>query len=745
MAYTFREIMGGEERRNVIYEGFVNSRLDRGETLEQAQAYADERIDTYAARPESGYSDWIGAMFHPGSQQDYTISASGGNKNNNFSASLGYTNQEGISLSSGFERYTIRLNYMNKYKGFEFSVSNLSSLTENKMTPEGSYYASAMYSSRINLTPSIPIYKEDGSYNTGFSTNGGYNPLNEEANSDYYTKVARVNTSVTLAYNFLSCFRLSTVLNADYAHTKEFRYWSPLSNDGRESNGQGQMRMLENFRVNSISMLSFDKRFGKHNVNAVAAYEVQQTEFEGLYTIAKGYGQLINNTLSNASVPSSITQPKTRDALLSYVARANYDYDNKYYVSASFRRDGSSRLSYEGRWCNFWALSGSWRLSEESFMEWSEPWLSDFKLRVSYGVTGNLPSGLYDYFGSYSTSPSYNDESAIIENRIPFPGLTWEKGKQWDLGFDASLFGRIGIVFDLYKRNTTDLLMSKPLNNVSGFSSMTANVGELENRGLEVEIRSTNIDNKNFTWTTSFNLSANRNKIIRLSDLPSYTDGRYIRREGLGWGTLYLREYAGVDPENGLPQYYKNAELEDGSYDKQIVNDPDEAFPIPLVDVNPKVYGGLSNTFRYKNIDLSFNLSYSLGGYSYDNYMWELQNDGYSVNKNISVEIRRRWKNPGDITDVPRYVFGNGDGGYYNSSRGIHSTDHIRLKSLIIGYNFPQKWMKAIGFSNARVYFSGTNLLTLAKYDQYDPELTGVVSMGVPPLRTISFGIDFSF
>ena len=350
LAYTFRDLMGGEERRETIYEGYINNRLNRGETMEQAIAYADKNIDNYASRPKDGYSDWKDAMFHSGHQQNYTFGLSGGTQNTNFSASLGYTNQEGISLSSGFERYTMRANFGNKYRNFEFNLSTLSSLTSSKVTPEGGYYASAMYSSRITLTPSIPIYNEDGTYNKGFSNNGGYNPLNEDEFSDYYTKVVRLNNSAMVAYNFLPSLRLSTTLNVDYASTKEFRYWGPETNDGKSSNGEAVMRMLENSRINSITMLSYNKDFKKNNVNAVIAYEVQDTRYEGLTGRVKGYGQNINNTLTNGSTPSSITQPKTKDALVSYVARANYDYDSRYYLSGTFRRDGSSRLSKEGRW-----------------------------------------------------------------------------------------------------------------------------------------------------------------------------------------------------------------------------------------------------------------------------------------------------------------------------------------------------------------------------------------------------------
>lgn len=268
----------------------------------------------------------------------------------------------------------------------------------------------------------------------------------------------------------------------------------------------------------------------------------------------------------------------------------------------------------------------------------------------------------------------------------------------------------------------------------------------MRNKGVEVEISSTNIDRKDFTWTSSLNLSHNKNRVIKLADVSEYySNSYYIVKEGYSLGTIALREYAGVDPENGLPMYYSNVLQEDGTRSRELVYDPNQAVSVPLADIYPKISGGFMNTFRYKFIDLSFNLSFTMGGHSYDAGMWALQDDGYSSITPKSTELRRRWQKPGDITDVPRYVAGQEYGGWWHSSRGIHSTDHLRLKSLTLGVNAPKAWTNAIGMANARIYFSGTNLLTWAKYDQYDPELQGTVDFNIPPLKTFAFGLEISF
>lgn len=746
LAYTYREIMGGGERRNLVHEGFVNSQLDAGKTQEQAETYADGQTDIYAKKPANGYSDWISALFRLGHQQDYDLSATGGNEKNNFAASLGYNKQEGISINSGFERFSGRMSYNTKMNKIDLSLSSMFSLTRNKKTPEGTYYASAVYSSRIKLNPSDPIYNEDGTYNTDLANNSNYNPIYENTLNDYYTKVSRSLNSITAGYTILPGLRLQSIFNVDYSLTKEFRYWSPLSADGKtDPKGEGQMAMYENLRYNSNTMLTWIKSFGNHNLNAALAYEIQHNEREGLAGRAKGYGQLINTTLSNATLPTNISQPKSEDAMISYVGRLNYDYNNKYYLGLSFRRDGSSRLASGNKWDNFWAVSGSWRITSEPFMANTQNWLSDLKIRASYGVNGNLPSDYWGYFGMYMTGESYNDQAAIYEGNLANPNLSWEKNYATNIGLDIMLINRINITFDWYRRVTKDLLMNKQVDPLTGFGSVLDNIGSLQNKGIELEIKSVNMQKGDFTWITSLNLASNKNKVLKLADLPEYIDGRFLRKEGLSYGTFYLREYAGVDPENGKPMYYDNTRNDDGTFSRNIVNDPNQANPITLQDMYPTLTGGLNNIFTYKFVDLSFNFSFNLGGYSYDNAGWSLEDDGYSATGNKSIKLRERWQKPGDKTSVPRYVSGQEFGGYWHSSRFIHSTDHLRLKSLILGISAPKQWLSAIGFTKARVYFSGTNLLTWAAYDQYDPEMTGTVSYNVPPLKTYAFGIELGF
>ena len=744
-AYTYRPLMGGEERRELIHEGLVNFQLDKGVSEQEAQQYADANIDQYAKRLPQGYSDWESALFKTGYQQDYNLSASAGNQNSSFIGSLGYTKQTGVSLNSEMERFTGRVDASNKYKKVEFGMNASFSWTKNVHLPEGKFYGSAIYASKVNLTPSTPIYNEDGTYASGYRENNGYNPILEAEVNDYYARTVRAMGTAKIAYNVWDNLKVSSVFTVDYSLTKDFFFQSPDGRDGATYQGRGRMQMTDRIRYTSQNNLTYSKTFGKHSVSAVTAFEVMKYDYEDLYAAKKTYGQDINTSLGNAADPIDADQKLQEDALMSYVASVNYSYGDKYYASFSFRRDGSSRLSPDTRWGNFWSLSASWRLSQEKFMQSLKSVLSDLKLRASYGVNGNLPSSYYGYQSTYTTGAFYNGKPSPWESTLGNEELTWEKNYALNLGLDIGLFSRVNVSLDWYTRTTKDLLMSKQLNSISGFSSLLTNVGQMRNTGVELEVRSNNIKTKDFSWTTAFNLSHNKNKILKLADLPWFVDGRYVRKEGYPFNTIYLREYAGVDPETGSALYYDNQQDENGNYTKNKVTDPGQASPIPLKDITPTISGGFMNTFNYKFIDLSFNLSYSFGGYSYDNASYILQDDGYSVISNKSTEQRRRWQKPGDITDVPRFVYGNKKGGNYNSSRAIHSTDHIRLKSLILGLNAPKAWLQKLGIGNARIYFSGTNLLTWAAYGQYDPEMSGVVGFYTPPLKTYAFGLELKF
>ena len=444
-AYTYRPLMGGEERRKLIHEGLVNFQLDKGVSEQEAQQYADANIDQYAKRLPQGYSDWESALFKTGYQQDYNLSASAGNQNSSFIGSLGYTKQTGVSLNSEMERFTGRVDASNKYKKVEFGMNASFSWTKNVHLPEGKFYGSAIYASKVNLTPSTPIYNEDGTYASGYRENNGYNPILEAEVNDYYARTVRAMGTAKIAYNVWDNLKVSSVFTVDYSLTKDFFFQSPDGRDGATYQGRGRMQMTDRIRYTSQNNLTYSKTFGKHSVSAVTAFEVMKYDYEDLYAAKKTYGQDINTSLGNAADPIDADQKLQEDALMSYVASVNYSYDDKYYASFSFRRDGSSRLSPDTRWGNFWSLSASWRLSQERFMQPLKSVLSDLKLRASYGVNGNLPSSYYGYQSTYTTGAFYSGKPSPWESTLGNEELTWEKNYALNLGLDIGLFSRVNV------------------------------------------------------------------------------------------------------------------------------------------------------------------------------------------------------------------------------------------------------------------------------------------------------------
>ncbi|MDR1055503.1 MAG: SusC/RagA family TonB-linked outer membrane protein [Prevotellaceae bacterium] len=750
-AVDYRPTMGGEERRELIYEGFLNYYTDVKNLSEaDARVEADKLIDNYAKVPEGGYSDWRDAVLKKGHTSNLDLSINGGNKNTKFSASLGYSNNKGVSLSSAFKRYTGRMNMNHIFKKFDFNMMFMFSYADTRLIPEDTYYAGAIYPIVANLTPSQPIYNADGSYAVGFPTNGGYNPLHEDANTIAYSKVGRLIGNVGVGYKIIEPVHISSTLNVEYNNVREFRFWNPNSNDGRTKNGVGQLYTPNYMQLTSKTTMSYQQNFGKHQLNGSVTFEARDYEYNYSYSRKENYGYWGNPAQSNATEPVSISGYTDIDRAMSWIGVMNYNYNNRFYLSGTFNSNSSSRLSSESRWGNFWSLSGSWQMANESFMKPLSHWLTSMRLKASYGSNGNLPDGWYAYHSLFAASGQYGSYPSLYENTLGNNKLTWEKGIVTNIGIDVTFLRRINLEVDFYQRDTKDLLIQRSLFRATGFSSVWDNIGHIRNSGIEVTVNSVNIDKKDFRWTSNLNIYHNKNKIIKLNtDGSPIYDGRMIRAEGEAWSTFYVREFAGVDVDNGDPLYYSNEEIIDQqtgkiSRSREIVSGAANATPIAYKNAEPTIRGGLTNTFTYKFIDLSFHLSFHLGGHTLDN-RWELMDDGYTPNSNKSIELRKRWKKPGDVTDVPKYVAYSEKGGWYTTSYKVHSTNHLRLKNLTIGLRAPDKWLKVVGISSARIYFSGQNLLTWTGFKLYDPELWGSHGVSIPPLKSYSFGIDISF
>lgn len=751
-AMDYRPTVGGAERREIIYEALKDGQMVFKKKDEAAAiAYAEKEIDKYAPVPYCGYVDWNDIMFKKGNHQTYEFSASGGTDRLRYYSSLAYMKQQGITLNSGLERITGRLNV--DYKAtdkLELGAKVLVSSLNQDVYSEGTSYTAPFYSTVNCVIPSDPVYNEDGTWNRDFIRNSDRNPLLAAKYNFRREYLTRTFNTLYGSYEFFRGLKFKSTLSFDFTSTKGRLWYDPRTSDGDDYNGALDKSMYERKKLIWSNVLSYQKTFAeKHNLDVLIGYEIDDQSRDYVSAYVKDFARPDKPETSNGVKLDDASGSSNGSRLVSYISRLNYNYDNKYYFGASYRMDGSSRLQRDNRWGSFWSVSAAWKINAEEFMKPTSDWLTDLKLRLSYGVNGTLPSDYYGYQGLSSLTNSYNDEPGMSQSQLKNFDLSWETNYNFNAGLDFGFWNRLNVTFEYYTRTTENLLMDRPISMTTGFNSYLMNIGEVKNRGFELEIRSRNFNAKNFSWTTVFNLGHNKNKIVRLdgqsTEMPS---GSQIRMVGKPYRTFYVKEFAGVNPETGMPQFYTNEKGTDGKYIKEITENPGNAKYIPMKCADPKVSGGLSNNLRYRFIDLSFMLSYQFGGYSYDNWAQKTEHGGDDLEANIPTYYRNRWKKPGDHAKYERFIADNDIAmSDYANSRRLHPTDFIRLKNLTVGLTVPEKWTRKIGIDRVRAYASGNNLLTWAKHDYYDPEAVsgGTAIWGTPPLKTMTFGLEVNF
>jgi len=546
--------------------------------------------------------------------------------------------------------------------------------------------------------------------------------------------------------------KFKTTFSYDYITTKGKDWADPRTSNGDDINGGMSKKFYERRKMMWGNQLTYKQTFANvHHLDELLGYEIDDQYRDYLSGYATNFATPDKNDISNGKKTESVGGSNNRTRMVSYIGRVNYDYDNKYFLGLSYRVDGSSRLQRSHRWGNFWSVSGAWRIIDEDFMKPVSDWLTDLKLRASYGVNGTLPSDYYGYMALSSLSDGYNEQPAIIISQLANDNLKWETNYNLNLGLDFSLFNRVNVTLEYYLRNTKNLLMDSPVSMTTGFSSYLMNVGQLRNQGVELEINSTNFKTKDFEWKTTFNLSHNTNKVVNLDgDQTEIVSGTQIHKIGHSYRTFYMIEFAGINPENGNPQFYKNDLLEDGSYSKEITEKASEAKSIMLdKHAEPNITGGLYNSFRYKWFDLSFLFNYQFGGWSYDTWAQKTEHGGYDMEANIPTYYADSWKKPGDVTKYEQFYEKKSSVAMHKitNSRRLHSTDFLRLKTFTLGFTLPKQWLSSVGLSNARIYMSANNLWTWAAWDYYDPEsvVNGSATQATPPLKTVTFGLNVNF
>ena len=742
-----REWLNADEYIELFTEAAING-LGEEEGIAEAEGTFDFLAQGTDWRNREVDTDWTELAFQDGFQTDADFSMSGADDKTTYYFSGAYNNTDGIIRSNELERVNARTNLSHKFSDKFTASMNLGiSRTEIDRIANDNQFATPLQA--IAQSPLSRAFLDDGTPNPN-TLYGNF--LLDDQNAFFKTIIRRITGKVSGAYSFIPSLQLNSDFSYDNFSQTEDNYRGQNSLF-QSTNGEAFASDLGSESYVFSNYLTFDKLFAdKHSVNVVlgteynqnlrriTSVESQQFPGDGLPTVSGG-----------AEVVTG-TGVEQKNSFLSYFARATYSFDNKYLLKASIRQDGSSRFGANERFGIFPSISGGWIITEEDFLQDSSV-LSFLKLRASYGELGNAEIGNFASRFLFS-AVSYNQRPGLAPFQPGNPNLTWETSKQTDIGIDFGfLDGKISGEIDYYIKDTEGLLFEVPLVPSSGANIINQNVGQLRGEGFEFVLNTRNVTNDKFTWTTNFNIS---NNITELESLPNdnadIVTGENINRVGETLASFYLREFAGVDPDNGDALYYINTENADGSLNRETTTDPNEAQRIAVGNPFPEWYGGITNSITYAGLDFSFTFQGEWGASIY-NGGGRFQSASADFYDNQSIDQLRRWQQPGDITDVPqaRLFGGNGTAA---STRYLDETDFIRLRNLTLGYTIPSKTTEKIGFSKLRIYFTGINLLTFTDYKFEDPEARndsgvnenpGTTFYSAPPAKTMTIGLNVNF
>lgn len=713
--------------------------------------------------------DWFKLAKKTGSTQDYNLTLNGGSQNIQSMFTLGYFKEEGAVKGYDMNRYSTRIKVV--YKPYEWLTikPNISGSRTNDKDKQ--YSVGAMYS----MMPWDSPYDENGNlvpnYYSGWVNSKATNYLNDLAAGDYSTSTTYdLSGGLDFDIKITPWLTFSSVNNYSYYNSQTHGYYDPKSSSGEGVNGRTTEYNYVSTRRYTNQLLRFKKSWGKHNVNALLAYEFNDYEMKYTDVYATGFISGFEDFMT-AAKPEMATGYRTAWAKQSYFTQWRYDYDSRYYGELSLRRDGRSNFGSNNRYGNFFSVSGAWNINNESWFK--ADWVDQLKLRAAFGSVGNVPTSLYPSYSLYSVGATYNENPGALISQIGNKDLTWEKTYTTGVGVDASFWqNRLHATLDYYIKNTSNILYQVPVTGLVGVTSIWKNIGKMRNTGIELTVGGDIIRTKDLTWNVTANISHNSNE---LRDLYKQRDanGNYVVKPvlisdgtsiagtaqrileiGEPVDTYYMKEWAGVNPEDGKPQWY----MDDANGNKVKTDNYSKASYYKCGKASPDVYGSFSTSLFYKNFDLQANFGYSLGGQIYSYYRQEFDSDGAYAGDRNQMKLQKgwsRWEKPGDIATHPRAMYNNQDKGNLASSRYLESSDYLKLRSLTLGYNFD---LKKYGIQTLRLSISGENLFTITDYSGVDPELpAGTNDKGVlsvtntggtsvyPAVRKFMLGVNLTF
>jgi TonB-dependent starch-binding outer membrane protein SusC len=677
----------------------------------------------------------------------YDISLNGGTDKTTYYTSLGYMKQDGINLGSNYERYSGKVS-VNHIFTDKLSISNTltpSFVEQNGQLESSAYFANPDAAYMFTWAIDKPR-NDDGTPNLNLGTST-YNPLHTYKNNIRRREQVRVLDAMNLSYKFLDNLTFTSVLGMDYLVTEELYFYDKNYGDLADDGGGSYMYNNRNFNWTWKNMVDYSWQLNQsHKLDFKLVYEAQKNSYKTV--AAGGVGFAADDLYYPTSVGTiDYGSGYVNDwAINSILGVVNYTFKDNIFVDATLRREGNSRFAPDQRWGTFYSLGASWVFSDEAFMDGLD-WLSNSKLRVSYGKTGNAGINLNEYQATLAYTNSYNGIAGATPGQFGNNRLSWENSNAFNVGLDFGVFERVTGTAEYFQRTTYDLLLDVPLTRTSGFSSQRQNFGEMVNKGYELTLSADILKGDGFKWNVGFNYTKVENEV---TELPTDGSGNEI---GITTGTRkvtvgepayswYMRTWAGVNPDTGAPTWYLAGKEGDVTSTYATA-----ALSTQGANSTPTHFGGINTKIDFKGFYASASLYFSGGNKVYDTWGGYTQSDGrftFGVANGYATQYDR-WKQPGDLAKNPRNVYGNTSTSASNSTRRLYDGDFLRLRNVTIGYNFPKTLLSAIHLTSANIYVMGTNLWTKT-YDknlEFDPEVKadGFLDLNAPPVTTMVFGL----
>ena len=695
------------------------------------------RPNELLSRPLTNWMDHLSRM---GNIQEYEINASGSNAKATYYSSLVYNRTDGVFYGVDMNKISGRLNADYKLTNtLETGARVNFSYTKGSDVPMQSLYYSNPVFAGMMILPWTPAYNDQGDHNVDILENSRTNPRATAEYDDQYGKSYQILGNIYLQYRPIRQLTFKTNNAVETINNDGRRYWSPETSQG---DATLQVSRSSNLQLTTSNTATYNDLFDDiHNVRVLLGQEAQKYTSDYLYSYAPDVNPDIPYVQTAPQSGVEAEQGYSATTLLSFFSMLDYNYDEKYYLQASLRSDGSSLFGSENRWGTFYSVGASWNIHRESFMD-NLDFVNLLKLRASYGLNGNNNIEAYRAYGVYA-STQYNGATGMRPSRPSNPNLSWEKNGTWNLGLDFTLFDKLDGNVDVYNRKTTDMLLDKNVPQTTGFSTNFLNIGSLQNRGVEVQLNYDILNRNDLKWNVGANIAFNKTEILELGDNEeiAYADDSRLRHKvGESLYTFRLRDYYGVDPTNGDALYRD----ESGN----LTNDFTQSRYIYPGSPEPKFLGGFNTNISWKGFDLGAFFEFKGGNYVLLIERRYLESDGAQMSNNQIKTALNYWKKPGDTGVNPKPIAGNAtQSNNFGTTRFLQRGDYLRLKDVTLSYTLPSSILEKMNVSGLRVYVSAQNIYTFHDVDWWDPE-RGVDGIGYgiyPMTKSMIGGIELSF